>query len=142
MVKVSETCPDLNCSVREQILPDNRCCNVCKGEFLALHWSSPQPMMPIIDTDGLSLARPTRGGITDPGACSNWASQAALFVFLHPVWTFHLLLAGKQDRSPTMPIYILPSILADAFCSRQISTGSLVNRLNKLIVRAKQLLSL
>uniref|UniRef100_A0A3Q2VBE6 Neural EGFL like 1 n=1 Tax=Haplochromis burtoni TaxID=8153 RepID=A0A3Q2VBE6_HAPBU len=31
MVKVTETCPDLNCTLSEQILPDGRCCNVCRG---------------------------------------------------------------------------------------------------------------
>ncbi|KAF3832986.1 hypothetical protein F7725_026651, partial [Dissostichus mawsoni] len=31
MVKVTETCPELNCTVSEQILPDGRCCNVCRG---------------------------------------------------------------------------------------------------------------
>uniref|UniRef100_A0A673Z507 Neural EGFL like 1 n=1 Tax=Salmo trutta TaxID=8032 RepID=A0A673Z507_SALTR len=31
MVRVTENCPDLNCTLKEQILPDNRCCNICKG---------------------------------------------------------------------------------------------------------------
>ncbi len=31
MVKVTETCPELNCTISEQILPDGRCCNVCRG---------------------------------------------------------------------------------------------------------------
>uniref|UniRef100_A0A8C7UGB1 Neural EGFL like 1 n=1 Tax=Oncorhynchus mykiss TaxID=8022 RepID=A0A8C7UGB1_ONCMY len=31
MVRVTENCPELNCTLKEQILPDNRCCNVCKG---------------------------------------------------------------------------------------------------------------
>uniref|UniRef100_A0AAQ4NR23 Neural EGFL like 1 n=1 Tax=Gasterosteus aculeatus aculeatus TaxID=481459 RepID=A0AAQ4NR23_GASAC len=31
MVKVTETCPELNCTAAEQILPDGRCCNVCRG---------------------------------------------------------------------------------------------------------------
>ncbi|KAL4642008.1 protein kinase C-binding protein NELL1 [Arapaima gigas] len=31
MVNVTESCPDLNCTMSEQILPENRCCNVCKG---------------------------------------------------------------------------------------------------------------
>ncbi|KAJ3592932.1 hypothetical protein NHX12_005270, partial [Muraenolepis orangiensis] len=31
MAKVAETCPELNCTLGDQILPDNRCCNVCKG---------------------------------------------------------------------------------------------------------------
>uniref|UniRef100_A0A8C5CBI2 Neural EGFL like 1 n=1 Tax=Gadus morhua TaxID=8049 RepID=A0A8C5CBI2_GADMO len=31
MVKVAEPCPELNCTRADQILPDNRCCNVCKG---------------------------------------------------------------------------------------------------------------
>uniref|UniRef100_A0A8C2W9W8 Neural EGFL like 1 n=1 Tax=Cyclopterus lumpus TaxID=8103 RepID=A0A8C2W9W8_CYCLU len=31
MVKVTEACPELNCTVGEQILPDGRCCNVCRG---------------------------------------------------------------------------------------------------------------
>lgn len=36
MVKVTETCPELNCTVSEQILPDGRCCNVCTGMSLCL----------------------------------------------------------------------------------------------------------
>ncbi|MBN3326071.1 NELL1 protein, partial [Atractosteus spatula] len=31
MVKVTENCPAVNCTESEQILPENRCCNVCKG---------------------------------------------------------------------------------------------------------------
>ncbi|KAJ8251911.1 hypothetical protein COCON_G00212230 [Conger conger] len=31
MVKVTEKCPALNCTVNEQVLPENRCCNVCNG---------------------------------------------------------------------------------------------------------------
>ncbi|KAJ3593373.1 hypothetical protein NHX12_005708 [Muraenolepis orangiensis] len=31
MAKVAETCPELNCTLVDRILPDNRCCNVCKG---------------------------------------------------------------------------------------------------------------
>uniref|UniRef100_A0A673XR27 Neural EGFL like 1 n=1 Tax=Salmo trutta TaxID=8032 RepID=A0A673XR27_SALTR len=31
MVRVTENCPEINCTLKEQILPDNRCCNVCKG---------------------------------------------------------------------------------------------------------------
>lgn len=31
MLKVTETCPEVNCSLAEQILPDGRCCNVCRG---------------------------------------------------------------------------------------------------------------
>ncbi|KAJ7986196.1 hypothetical protein DPEC_G00348270 [Dallia pectoralis] len=31
MVKVTENCSVLNCTLREQILPENRCCTVCKG---------------------------------------------------------------------------------------------------------------
>ncbi|CAL8379173.1 unnamed protein product [Arctogadus glacialis] len=31
MVRVAEPCPELNCTRADQILPDNRCCNVCKG---------------------------------------------------------------------------------------------------------------
>ncbi|CAF99964.1 unnamed protein product [Tetraodon nigroviridis] len=31
MLKVTETCPELNCTLAEQILPDGRCCNVCRG---------------------------------------------------------------------------------------------------------------
>ncbi|CAB1438300.1 unnamed protein product, partial [Pleuronectes platessa] len=31
MIKVSESCPELNCTTGEQILPDGRCCNVCRG---------------------------------------------------------------------------------------------------------------
>ncbi|KAM9545736.1 protein kinase C-binding protein NELL1-like isoform 2-T2 [Salvelinus alpinus] len=31
MVRVTENCPELNCTLKEQILPDNRCCNICKG---------------------------------------------------------------------------------------------------------------
>uniref|UniRef100_A0A8D0CM60 Neural EGFL like 1 n=1 Tax=Scleropages formosus TaxID=113540 RepID=A0A8D0CM60_SCLFO len=27
----NHSCPDLNCTVSEQILPENRCCNVCRG---------------------------------------------------------------------------------------------------------------
>uniref|UniRef100_A0A8C5BL75 Neural EGFL like 1 n=1 Tax=Gadus morhua TaxID=8049 RepID=A0A8C5BL75_GADMO len=34
MVKVAEPCPELNCTRADQILPDNRCCNVCKGGCL------------------------------------------------------------------------------------------------------------
>ncbi|XP_041075267.1 protein kinase C-binding protein NELL1-like [Polyodon spathula] len=31
MVKVTENCPAVNCTESEQILPENRCCNVCRG---------------------------------------------------------------------------------------------------------------
>ncbi|XP_072841987.1 protein kinase C-binding protein NELL1 isoform X4 [Pogona vitticeps] len=31
LVKVTETCPPLNCSEKDYILPENRCCSVCKG---------------------------------------------------------------------------------------------------------------
>ncbi|XP_055076971.1 protein kinase C-binding protein NELL1-like [Periophthalmus magnuspinnatus] len=31
MVKVSLSCPELNCSLTEQVLPEGRCCNVCAG---------------------------------------------------------------------------------------------------------------
>ncbi|TNM90772.1 hypothetical protein fugu_003061 [Takifugu bimaculatus] len=31
MLKITETCAELNCTLGEQILPDGRCCNVCRG---------------------------------------------------------------------------------------------------------------
>ncbi|XP_048339473.1 protein kinase C-binding protein NELL1 isoform X3 [Sphaerodactylus townsendi] len=31
LVKVTESCPPLNCSEKDYILPENQCCNVCKG---------------------------------------------------------------------------------------------------------------
>ncbi|XP_035383802.1 protein kinase C-binding protein NELL1 [Electrophorus electricus] len=31
MVPVSESCLSLNCTEKDQILPENRCCNVCRG---------------------------------------------------------------------------------------------------------------
>ncbi|XP_047658859.1 protein kinase C-binding protein NELL1 isoform X3 [Tachysurus fulvidraco] len=31
MEPVDESCPSLNCTINEQILPENRCCNVCRG---------------------------------------------------------------------------------------------------------------
>lgn len=31
MEKITETCPEINCTVSEQILPEGRCCNVCRG---------------------------------------------------------------------------------------------------------------
>lgn len=31
MLKITETCPEPNCTLAEQILPDGRCCNVCRG---------------------------------------------------------------------------------------------------------------
>uniref|UniRef100_A0A670IFN9 Neural EGFL like 1 n=1 Tax=Podarcis muralis TaxID=64176 RepID=A0A670IFN9_PODMU len=31
LVKVTETCPPLNCSEKDYILPENQCCSVCKG---------------------------------------------------------------------------------------------------------------
>nr|XP_023663073.1 protein kinase C-binding protein NELL1 isoform X1 [Paramormyrops kingsleyae] len=31
MVNVTDSCPKLNCTVSEQILPENKCCNVCRG---------------------------------------------------------------------------------------------------------------
>ncbi|KAI4896384.1 hypothetical protein NFI96_019954, partial [Prochilodus magdalenae] len=31
MLPVTESCPILNCTVKEQVLPENRCCNVCRG---------------------------------------------------------------------------------------------------------------
>lgn len=40
MVKVTETCPELNCTVSDQILPDGRCCNVCRGMSSSLLHSS------------------------------------------------------------------------------------------------------
>lgn len=39
MLKITETCPELNCTLGEQILPDGRCCNVCRGTSLCdLEW--------------------------------------------------------------------------------------------------------
>ncbi|XP_060118195.1 protein kinase C-binding protein NELL1 isoform X4 [Heteronotia binoei] len=31
LVKVAESCPPLNCSEKDYILPENQCCSVCKG---------------------------------------------------------------------------------------------------------------
>uniref|UniRef100_A0A8D0H311 VWFC domain-containing protein n=1 Tax=Sphenodon punctatus TaxID=8508 RepID=A0A8D0H311_SPHPU len=31
LVKVTETCPPLNCSEKDHILPENQCCGVCRG---------------------------------------------------------------------------------------------------------------
>ncbi|XP_071618743.1 protein kinase C-binding protein NELL1 isoform X7 [Heliangelus exortis] len=31
LVKVTETCPPLNCSEKDQVLPENQCCSVCRG---------------------------------------------------------------------------------------------------------------
>ncbi|XP_044871809.1 protein kinase C-binding protein NELL1 isoform X5 [Mauremys mutica] len=31
LVKVTETCPPLNCSEKDHILPENHCCSVCRG---------------------------------------------------------------------------------------------------------------
>uniref|UniRef100_A0A8C6VKN0 Neural EGFL like 1 n=1 Tax=Naja naja TaxID=35670 RepID=A0A8C6VKN0_NAJNA len=31
LVKVTETCPPLNCSEKDSVLPENQCCSVCKG---------------------------------------------------------------------------------------------------------------
>ncbi|XP_077178141.1 protein kinase C-binding protein NELL1 isoform X4 [Paroedura picta] len=31
LVKVTESCPPLNCSEKDYILPENQCCSVCKG---------------------------------------------------------------------------------------------------------------
>ncbi|XP_070813650.1 protein kinase C-binding protein NELL1 [Pituophis catenifer annectens] len=31
LVKVTETCPPLNCSEKDYVLPENQCCHVCKG---------------------------------------------------------------------------------------------------------------
>ncbi|XP_075783858.1 protein kinase C-binding protein NELL1 isoform X6 [Pelodiscus sinensis] len=31
LVKLTETCPPLNCSEKDHILPENQCCNVCRG---------------------------------------------------------------------------------------------------------------
>ncbi|XP_066503452.1 protein kinase C-binding protein NELL1-like [Hoplias malabaricus] len=31
MIPVSEVCLSLNCSLKDQVLPENRCCNVCRG---------------------------------------------------------------------------------------------------------------
>ncbi|XP_063253625.1 protein kinase C-binding protein NELL1 [Prinia subflava] len=31
LVKVTETCPPLNCSEEDQVLPENQCCRVCRG---------------------------------------------------------------------------------------------------------------
>ncbi|XP_062823866.1 protein kinase C-binding protein NELL1 isoform X7 [Anolis carolinensis] len=31
LVKVTETCPPLNCSEKDYILPENQCCSVCRG---------------------------------------------------------------------------------------------------------------
>ncbi|XP_043404791.1 protein kinase C-binding protein NELL1 isoform X7 [Chelonia mydas] len=31
LVKVTETCPPLNCSEKDHILPENQCCSVCRG---------------------------------------------------------------------------------------------------------------
>uniref|UniRef100_A0A8C5JP53 Protein kinase C-binding protein NELL1 n=1 Tax=Junco hyemalis TaxID=40217 RepID=A0A8C5JP53_JUNHY len=31
LVKVTETCPPLNCSEKDHVLPENQCCSVCRG---------------------------------------------------------------------------------------------------------------
>ncbi|KFO36641.1 Protein kinase C-binding protein NELL1 [Fukomys damarensis] len=31
LVKITETCPPLNCSEKDHILPENQCCRVCRG---------------------------------------------------------------------------------------------------------------
>uniref|UniRef100_A0A493TZ70 Neural EGFL like 1 n=1 Tax=Anas platyrhynchos platyrhynchos TaxID=8840 RepID=A0A493TZ70_ANAPP len=31
LVKVTETCPPLNCSGKDHVLPENQCCSVCRG---------------------------------------------------------------------------------------------------------------
>ncbi|TSM20279.1 Protein kinase C-binding protein NELL1 [Bagarius yarrelli] len=31
MEPVNESCPSLNCTINQRILPENRCCNVCRG---------------------------------------------------------------------------------------------------------------
>ncbi|XP_034273146.1 protein kinase C-binding protein NELL1 isoform X2 [Pantherophis guttatus] len=31
LIKVTETCPPLNCSEKDYVLPENQCCRVCKG---------------------------------------------------------------------------------------------------------------
>ncbi|KAM4845745.1 protein kinase C-binding protein NELL1 isoform 2-T2 [Thomomys bottae] len=31
LVKITEMCPPLNCSVKDHILPENQCCSVCRG---------------------------------------------------------------------------------------------------------------
>ncbi|XP_039605153.1 protein kinase C-binding protein NELL1-like [Polypterus senegalus] len=54
MVKVTETCPVLNCTEKDWILPENRCCKVCKGyDFCA---------------DGHSCG--------DNSDCKNWNTKA------------------------------------------------------------------
>ncbi|KAF2979318.1 hypothetical protein EK904_012485 [Melospiza melodia maxima] len=30
LVKVTETCPPLNCSEKDHVLPENQCCSVCR----------------------------------------------------------------------------------------------------------------
>lgn len=32
LVKITETCPPLNCSEKDHILPENQCCSVCRGK--------------------------------------------------------------------------------------------------------------
>ncbi|RMB98155.1 hypothetical protein DUI87_25635 [Hirundo rustica rustica] len=32
LVKVTETCPPLNCSEKDHVLPENQCCSVCRGD--------------------------------------------------------------------------------------------------------------
>lgn len=32
LVKVTETCPPLNCSEKDHVLPENQCCSVCRGK--------------------------------------------------------------------------------------------------------------
>lgn len=37
LVKVTETCPPLNCSGKDHVLPENQCCSVCRGKPETMH---------------------------------------------------------------------------------------------------------
>lgn len=37
LVKVTETCPPLNCSEKDHVLPENQCCSVCRGKSETMH---------------------------------------------------------------------------------------------------------
>lgn len=96
MLKITETCPELNCTLGEQILPDGRCCNVCRGTSLCA-------------LERLDTATP----IPCAGARSKHTQFAFCTLFLlssHVVW----LLLGLNTQQSSLGCHLWSSCFANS----------------------------
>ncbi|TKS69505.1 Protein kinase C-binding protein NELL1 NEL-like protein 1 [Collichthys lucidus] len=87
MVRVTENCPELNCTVSEQILPDGRCCNVCRVARLTFFFGLASTCLfsPMQEVNTASL----RDADSDCTSCKN-------FISLPP---FHVVMTSAQRDS-------------------------------------------